>query len=199
MSQDDIDAFVRFVGYGGTISPEAVTAAVVSKQVPVNGRSSDDGWTALHFAVYRSHPVGVTAALLAAGADANVKDIDGATPVWVGGYSSTVAILQLLIDAGGSVNEANHDGQTPLIALVRNNVGDAAARLGVLLARPNLDLDARFEGKTAEEWAMERGHGALGAAIAAEVCPKSCSWACDVQCALSSTTRATNHCLYLLF
>ncbi len=41
-------------------------------------------------------------------------------------------------------------GETPLIALVRFKSGDAAARLQVLLACPELDLDAKYAGKTAD-------------------------------------------------
>jgi hypothetical protein len=88
-----------------------------------------------------------------------------------GAATSTAAILQLLIDGGGSVNEASNEGLTPLIAVASANNGDAAARLDVLLARPELDLDAKCRGKTAEEWARQRGHPELAAAIAAEVCP----------------------------
>ena len=67
------------------------------------------------------------------------------------------------------MNEANDDGETPLIALVRWNYGDAAAVLGVLLACADLDLDAKCDGKIAEEWAVKKGRGALAAAITAEV------------------------------
>jgi ankyrin repeat protein len=107
-------------------------------------------------------------ALLAAGADANVKDDHGWTSVRVGSVYSTADILQLLIDRGGSVNEPDDLGQTPLIAFVSWNNGDAAARLALLLARPELDLDAELEGKTAEQWAQERGYSELTAAIADE-------------------------------
>jgi ankyrin repeat protein len=107
-------------------------------------------------------------ALLAAGADANVQNSCGETSVWWGACKSTDDILQLLLDGGGSVNEPSKNGQTPLMALVRRNEGDSAARLRVLLSRPELGLDAKCEGKTAEEWAQEKGHPDLAQAIAAE-------------------------------
>jgi hypothetical protein len=108
-------------------------------------------------------------ALLVAGADANVKNTYGATSVFLGAYNSTADILQLLVDGGGSVNEPESKSETPLIRLVRSIVGDAAARLDVLLSRPELDLDATWETMTAEKWAVSRGRPELAAAIAAEV------------------------------
>jgi ankyrin repeat protein len=117
-------------------------------------------------------------ALLVAGADANVKNNYGWTSVWWGAWFSTADVLQLLLDGGGSVNEPNSSGRTPLIALVSWTRGDVADRLGVLLGRPDLDLDATFEGKAAEEWAEEEGHPELAAAIAAEVCQLCCNRVC---------------------
>jgi hypothetical protein len=38
----------------------------------------------------------------------------------------------------------------------------------LFLARPELDLDAKWRGKTAEQWAEEKGHRNLAQAIAAE-------------------------------
>jgi hypothetical protein len=75
-------------------------------------------------------------------------------------------ILQLLINGGGSVNKSS--SYTPLVALVRWNNGDAAARLQVLLADPDLDLDAKYGWKTAEEWAEFGGCSVLAVAIAEE-------------------------------
>jgi ankyrin repeat protein len=167
MSQDDIDDFVASARQG-TLTPGGVTTAVVSNRIPVNGWYSVDGYTALHCAVNKQRRE-VVVALLAAGADANVKDYSGETSVLVGAIDSTADIVQLLIDCGGSVNEAANDGQTPLIAVVSWNFGDAAARLSVLLACGDLDLDAKYDGKTAEEWAVERRRNALASAIAAEV------------------------------
>ena len=150
----------------GTLTLDGIAAAVASG-VDVNGKRCGD--TALHCAVVRKRRE-LVAALLAAGADANVKsDYHDRTSVWRGAVNSTADILQLLIDGGGSVNEADSHVESPLIALVRNNNGDAAARLGVLLAQPELDLDAKYQGRTAEERAVEWRRPELAAAIAAEV------------------------------
>jgi ankyrin repeat protein len=165
MSQVDVDGFV-VSAQNDTLTPEGVTTAV-ARGIPVNGRHSRSGFTALHWAV-RPKRRNLVVALLAAGADANVKDKRGRTSAWRGALQSTADILQLLIDGGGSVNEPDNFGQTPLIALVRNNCGDAAARLQVLLACPELDLDATYYDKTPEEWATKLGYMELAAAIAQE-------------------------------
>jgi ankyrin repeat protein len=166
MSQADIDAFVESASWHNTLTPQGVTAAV-AKGIPVNGRHSKWGCTALHWAVCLER-CDVVVALLAAGADPNVKDPDGRTSVREGAKWSTADILQLLIDSGGNVNEPPNNGCTPLIALVRLGDGDAATRLEVLLACIELDLDVEYEGKTAEEWAVHMCHVELASAIAQE-------------------------------
>jgi hypothetical protein len=151
MSQADIDIFVDSARDGSLIPHHVSTA--VARGIPVNGRQSATGRTALHWAVCRER-LELVVALLAEDADANVKNNIGRTSVWSGAAYSTANILQLLIDGGGSVNEPDNFGQTPLIALVRGKTGDAAARLQLLLACPELDLDTKYRGKTAEDWAV---------------------------------------------
>jgi hypothetical protein len=86
--------------------------------------------------------------------------------MWWAAYDSFAYILQLVIDGGGSVNEAMSFGETPLMAIVKYNRGEVAAQLQMLLACPDLDLDAEYKGKTAEEWAVSGGRLELAVAIA---------------------------------
>lgn len=167
MSHDDVDAFVESAK-SGALTPSNVTAAV-AMGIPVNGQHSRTGWTALQHAVgSKRHEL--VAALLAAGADPNVKDYNGGwSAVFYAAWGSTSDILQLLINSKGSVNQLNDLGQSPLIGVVKLSVGDAAARLRVLLSCSELDLDTTYEGKTAEEWATHRGYHEFAAAIADEV------------------------------
>ncbi len=166
MSQADIDTFIHSAS-DDSLTPQGVITAVVLRGIPVNGRNSAWNVTALHRAViYERRKLVV--ALLAAGANPNVKNDDGVTSAWWGAYYSTADILQLLIHGGGSVNEADNVGRTPLITLARNNRGDAAARLQVLLRCPKLDLNTKYDGMTAEEWAVRKGYPELAAAIADE-------------------------------
>jgi ankyrin repeat protein len=166
MSQEAIDAKILSVCMG-TLNGDGVKDKTGSEQVTINAQHSGTGWTALHCAVFHKHRE-LAIALLAAGADANMKDIHGRTSVYWGAYSSTTDILQLLLDGGGSANEPSNIGETPLMMLARHNVGDAAARLDMLLARPELDLDATFAGKTADDWALQIGLRTAAIAIATE-------------------------------
>jgi ankyrin repeat protein len=161
----DVDGFV-VSAEDDTFAPKGVTTAVTGG-IPVNGRHSASGCTALHRAVAHTCR-NVVVALLAEGADANVKDNIGRTSMWSGAACSTAVILQLLIDGGGSVNESDNYGQTPLIALVRFNKGDAAERLQVLLAYFELELDAAYKGMTAEEWAVGMHRLQLASVISQE-------------------------------
>jgi hypothetical protein len=175
MSQADIDTFAYSAAWNGALTPEGVVVAVETRGIPVNGRSSACGLTALQYAVISKRRE-LVIALLAAGADPNVKDPDGRTSVCAAAIHNTADILQLLIDGGGSVNEADNVGRTPLIyMLVRGSINVyTGARLQMLLASPVLDLDAKYKGKTAEEWAVTEGrpelagHPELAAAIAEE-------------------------------
>jgi ankyrin repeat protein len=185
MSQADIDAFVHSAGWDDTLTPEGVSKAV-ARGIPVSGRHSGYGWTVLHNAVSMKHR-GLVLALLAAGANANVKDPNSQTSVLMICSDGTADILQLLIDSGGSVNEPDDEGMTPLIILVNWNAADRESA-HLLLAQPELDLDAKYEGKTAEEWAEEEDHPELAAAIAAERC-KRARWG-DIRSAWVSATVA---------
>ncbi len=169
---NSVDSFVT-AAYDGTLTPEGLVTAVVTNRIPVNGQHKDDGTTALHCAVLKKR-YELVAALLAAGADPNrVATTYGTTVGWAAAHS-TADILQLLIEFGGRVNNEGDVlgalvGKTSLFAVVDSTEGDVAARLGVLLARPELDLDAMHLGMTAEEWAVAKGRADLATAIAAEV------------------------------
>ncbi len=137
-----------------------------------------EGETALHKAVYERCRDSA-GALLNVGVNPNIKNIAGETAVWHAAHSNSARMLRLLVQGGGNVNEPNSDGITPLIALVlwgflalqRDDdvAGDAHARLQILLAHPDLDISATFEGKTAHQWALQLGLLTAASVIEAEV------------------------------
>jgi hypothetical protein len=166
MSQFDIDDFVESVE-DRRLTTGCVTTAVAIWGIAVNGRQRSGGRTALHLAVDRKR-YELCVALLAVGADPNVKSNTGATSVWVGA-SRTADILQLLIDAGGDVNVHSDRSGTPLIShAISSSYDDEAAVLGVIFSCPDLKFDSKYKGKTAEQWATERGCFWKASAIADE-------------------------------
>ena len=98
--------------------------------------------------------------LLSHGADPN-----GGNVMFHGIVNGTAAILQLLIDAGGDVNRESH-GWPPLFAAVLFNEQD---NVRVLLAQASLDFTIKFDGKTPEQYARDKGRPALADMIAQEV------------------------------
>ena len=66
------------------------------------------------------------ARFLEAGADPNLADKDGQTPLYGASQYGHAEVVKLLLDAGSDPNLANKDGQTPLsIAVARNEQNTA--------------------------------------------------------------------------
>jgi ankyrin repeat protein len=93
--------------------------------------------------------------LVAMGGNVNQKTRSGETLMFLSAWYGTADILRLVIDSGGSVNEPDDDGNTPLLSII-SNYDDALARLRVLLSCPELHLNAKCGGKTVGEWAEDR-------------------------------------------
>jgi ankyrin repeat protein len=78
---------------------------------------TDEGETALHWAVSRQHTEIVTM-LLEAGANPNVPDNDGYTPLHdaaeMGDCSPARAMLEALLAAGADPSQQEKNGRTPL-------------------------------------------------------------------------------------
>lgn len=113
-----------------------------------------DGTTALLWAVY--HDDAETAALLIkAGANANVINLYGVSPLAQACKNGSAAMVKLLLDAGADVNAKLKGGETVLMLAARS--GDAEA-VQMLLAR-QADPNGRERlGQTALMWAAAEGH-----------------------------------------
>ena len=81
-----------------------------------------------------------------------------------GAYDSTAAVLQLVIDAGGDVNQSR-DGAMQLFAAVRCHI-EGNARVP---AQPCLDLTIALEGDTPEQYVTPEFDPALVDVIAQEM------------------------------
>jgi hypothetical protein len=76
--------------------------------------------------------------------------------MWCGAIGDST-ILQLLIEAGGDVNQNRYACPPLFAALVYTPLtqSDVEANVRVLLRHPSLDLTAEFDGKTAEQTALD--------------------------------------------
>ena len=155
-------------------------AAAVSAGACVNDagfKLAPDGWGSrvpLWAAVANEHH-DVVVWLLARGADPN---LDAGSVLDYGICYSSPGILQLLIDAGGSVNRdyavtaaGGASGRPPLFLATYWSRDDMVR---VLLAQPGLDVAAVRGGKTADEEAREDDKPALARLIAEEVSGGRC-------------------------
>ena len=137
--------------------------AAVADGASVNQKGKPSAWyftlLSLAAAAYRQHH-DVAVWLLSHGADPN-----GHKVMYYGARYSTVAILQLLIDAGGDVNLESWN-VPPLFAAVD---GGGEDKVRVLLAQPSLDLTIQYNGKAPEQFARHKGKPALADMVAHEV------------------------------
>lgn len=87
------------------------------------------GRTALLIAARRPGAGQIVKELLAAGADPNVEDERGVTPLMEAARAGDVASLRILIGAGVEINQTRNNGRTALIAAVRSREQEAVQLL----------------------------------------------------------------------
>ena len=108
----------------------------------IDGRD-DNGATYLHAAVNDEEIEDIARLLIERGANVNLPDKDGATPLF---RVASVKIARLLIERGANVNAADREGLTPLHFAVSEGPGIEFAKLLVLRGA---DVNARnHEGHT---------------------------------------------------
>ncbi len=85
--------------------------------VVVNTRDITSGETGLHIVVKRRDVLWVRF-LTQNGANPNIADKNGVTPLQIGSTLGSIEVVTALIKAGANVDVANDAGETPLIAAV---------------------------------------------------------------------------------
>lgn len=126
---------------------------------------SGDGWTALHLAAAFGTPEAV-AVLLEAGASAKAvsRNAQRNQPLHAAlALSRNLETIKLLLDHGADSDAAQAGGFTPLFSAATANRRDLAELLLAHGADPTKTSDA---GKSAAEFAQERGHADLAAWLA---------------------------------
>lgn len=131
----------------------------------VNSRDLTNGETALHLTIARRDVVW-TRWLMQEGANPNIADNQGATPLIRACEMGFIEGVEALIAGGASVDVANRTGETPLIAAVHTR---NIALMQVLL-RAGADPDRTDNaGRSARMYASERGAGERTLAVIEEL------------------------------
>lgn len=121
--------------------------------VLVNSRDLSSGETALHIVTERRDPVWLRF-LLAKGANPNLADRNGTTPLQLAAQLGFSEGVEILAERGASVDVPNATGETPLIAAVHRR----DAGLVRLLVSKGADADrADNSGRTARDYAKLMG------------------------------------------
>jgi ankyrin repeat protein len=136
----------------------------------VNTRDVTTGETALHIVTARRDLTWMTF-LIAKGANVNLRDVRGTTPLQLAVSLGFTEGVELLVGQRARIDEPNADGETPLIAAVhRRDIG-----IMRLLLKGGADPDrADNSGRSAREYARLAANGtALVNEIATNAKPRS--------------------------
>lgn len=131
---------------------DVVAALSVGGATVVNTRDFSSRETALHIVAKRGDLL-YTRFLLQKGADPNLRDVKGNTPLMVavsGGYADLIAPL---VAAKTNVNQGNDSGETPLIRAVQRR--DLAMVSELIAAGADPDQADSLAGKSARTYANE--------------------------------------------
>lgn len=119
----------------------------------VNARDVATGENALHVVIAR-RDVTWLRFLIGRGANPNLSDRKGATPLQLAANLGWSDGVQVLVKAGASVDQANETGETPLIAAIHRR--DAELVRALLAAGANPDRSDN-SGRTARDYARLLG------------------------------------------
>ena len=131
---------------------EGVDHVLVKAGVAAVNSATDDGTTALHCAIGPGNPA-IVARLLDFGAQANVADHDGRTPLWLAAHKEDGRIATLLLDYKADPNcRVGKNRLTPLMAAAKNGRIEVVNLLLDRGADPRLVAE---DGRTAAQFARE--------------------------------------------
>jgi uncharacterized protein len=117
--------------------------------------AADSSASALHWAAHRND-LDAVKRLLSEGADPNLENRFGVTPLHEAATVGNAAMLKAMLDAGGNANAAFGEGETVLMTAAR--AGDLAS-VKELLAHGGLpDTTENWHGQTALMWAAIENH-----------------------------------------
>ena len=167
-------------------SPQ-LAALLIDRGVNVNAQSKN-GWVALHMAVQKPHIIRL---LLENGANTEIKDQDGRTPLNWTAYTGTYEAVRELVAGGADVSSKNNDdGWAPLHYTARSNL---SAKTMELLIANGADVNATTnDGETPLDIARRYGKSAIIAILEAAMDPVTVTVAATTLAAQADSAPDTN-------
>ena len=144
---------------------KAKTALDVPGSTVVNAREGDSGDTALHIVIRRSD-VPWLGFLLQGGADPNLRDRAGNTPLLLATINNFTEGVRILLLVQARVDLKNNSGETPLIKAVQARNVTVAKMLHDAGADP--DIADNAAGYSARDYAMQDNRGGQLAKLLAD-------------------------------
>jgi uncharacterized protein len=138
----------------------AIAAAVGSSAA--FAQSADTSASALHWAAHRND-LGAVQRLLSEGADPNLANRFGLTPLHEAAIVGNAQMLSLLLDAGGDANAVFGEGETVLMTAAR--AGDLDSVRVLLEHGGKPDATENWHGQTALMWAAMENHADVVGAL----------------------------------
>jgi ankyrin repeat protein len=121
-----------------------------------------DGAGALHWAAHWDD-VEMAGWLIDAGADANVRNDLGVSPLLIASTNASTPMVERLLAAGANPNAASVGGESPL--LVASRAGNAAVVKALLGKGAMVDATEPVRGQTALMWAAANGRADVARAL----------------------------------
>jgi ankyrin repeat protein len=130
---------------------------IAKNHTVINARDLTSGRTALHIAVARRDVVWLNY-ITSQGANPNIADSRGVTPIMLASQLGWGEGIQALIDARAHVDEPNSTGETPLISAVHRR----DTQMMRILLRAGADPDRTDNsGRSARDYAREDGRDSV--------------------------------------
>jgi ankyrin repeat protein len=139
-----------------------MTAALNSGPTIINATDQDSGEGALHI-VTRERDAAWMGYLLQSGADPNVRDAKGTTPLMLAAEQRFVDGARLLLSSGAKVDQTNRNGETPLIRAVQ--LKDAQMVRFLIENGADPERQDNLAGYSARDYAERDGRSGMIASI----------------------------------